>query len=343
MAGYLQRTKALVTLTQTTGGAPPNTCGYVIWAPRYFSRGLGTSSDIGSTARSQMNLFVWQAASADLSPSNATEAYSSVLNTNPPIFGLQRSTTSPWSSTKALPDPAASFVGGTVCEDARLLSSCIRVTYTGRQSDSAGIICPIRNISLADFLVRSDLTAGTQFYDKGLSVSDIFRLSAQQTRLGTETHEIRSRDSDNELDEWQTVYDPAAYPGTYSSTSVTISTMDPGVSPREPNVIGFAWQNIEPEQFTKLYIELYKNFEWRPQSDAGISVPTEERISTVSNVPKTMQYLDRIKHGWDIARPYVSAAAGAAATLQALVYGGTALRIGAGIAASRMPPRRLNF
>lgn len=331
MSGYLQRTKAIVDLTQTA--AVTNTCGYIIWAPRYFSPGVGIQSDVGSTARNQMNLFLWQSGDAGLRPLNSKEVAAGYTD-NPPTYGLPRTTTGAWSSTKAIPDPASAFVGGAVCEDARLLSSCIRVTYTGRQMDSAGLICPIRNLSMSDFLVRNDITG--EFSAKGLSVNDIFKLAPDQVRLGTEVHEIRSRDSDNELDEWQTHIDPAAYPGVWYGTGTigVPSAMDPSVSPREPNVYGFAWRDVEASQFTKMYVELFKNFEWRPQSSAGISLPTEERTSAVSNVPKAMQYLDRAKHGWDIARPYVSGAMTFAANVQSANYGGAAVSIGGGIASA---------
>lgn len=328
LSGYLQRTKALVNLTQTTAG-PSNTCGYIIWCPRYFSPGTGTASAIGSSARLQMNCFLWQSDNPQIKPLN-TAVYDALLAGNPPVYGLSRSTGAQWTSATYIPDPAASFVSGTVCEDARLLSSCIRMTYTGRQSDAAGIVCPIRNLSLTDLITRNDVT-GT-FSGRGLSVSDLFRLSPTQVRLGTDVHEIRSRDSDNELEEWQTVYDPAVYPGDFKNNNGSATIMDPAISPREPACYGFAWQNVEPSQFTKLYIELYKNFEWRPKSDAGISLPVEERVSTVSNIPKTMQYLDRVKHGWDIAAPIVGNGMAMASAVQALVYGTSALTIGGGVA-----------
>lgn len=279
-----------------------------------------------------MNLFIWQSGDPGFKPLNTGELASTYPTTNPPVYGLQRaSTTAAWSSATAIPDPASGFVGGTVCEDARLLSSCIRVTYTGRQMDSAGLICPIRNISMSDFLVRNE-TTGT-YSGRGLSVNDIFKLAPDQTRMGTEVHEIRSRDGDNEMDEWQTHNDPAAYPGTWlGATGGTTSIMDPGVSPREPNVYGFAWRDVEASQFTKMYVELFKNFEWRPQTSAGISLPTEERSSVVSNVPKVLAHLDRVKRGWDIARPYVTAGMAFAAEVQSANYGGAALSIGGGIA-----------
>lgn len=280
-----------------------------------------------------MNLFVWQSDDPAFRPLNTAATGTLYPTTNPPVYGLQRTTTSNWTSAVAIPDPAAGFTMGTVCEDARLLSSCIRATYTGRQSDSAGLICPIRNMSLSDFLVRND-DSGT-FSGQGLSVNDIFKLAPDQSRIGTEVHEIRSRDSDTEMEEWQTWLDPAAFPGTWNGTtggSITIS--DPGISPREPNVYGFAWRDVEATQFTKMYIELFKNFEWRPKTNAGISLPVEERSSVVSNLPKAMAYLDRVKKGWDIAKPYVSAGMAFAANVQAANYGGAALSIGGGVASA---------
>lgn len=325
-SGYLQRTKSLVTLTQTTA-APSNTCGYIIWCPRYFSPGTGLAP--GSSARLSMNCFLWQSSDPQLKPLN-TAVYDALLAANPPVIGLARSTGGQWTSSQFIPDPASGFASGTVCEDARLLSSCIRMTYTGRQSDAAGIICPIRNLSLTDIIQRNDAT-GT-YSGQGLSVSDLFRLSPTQERLGTEVHEIRSRDSDNELDEWQTFLDPAVYPGSFAGAGGSITTMDPGISPREPMCYGFAWRDVEATQFARMYVELYKNFEWRPKSSAGISLPVEERTSALSNVPKAMQYLDRVKHGWDIARPIIGKGMALAAAVQGLVYGTSALQIGGGVA-----------
>lgn len=285
-----------------------------------------------------MNCFLWQSSDPQIRPLNSTAVYDPLLLQNPPIYGLARSTGAQWTSAQYIPDPASGFAAGTVCEDARLLSSCIRMTYTGRQSDAAGIICPIRNLSLTDLIQRNDSTG--DFSGKGLSVSDLFKLSAVQERLGTTVHEIRSRDSDNELDEWQTIYDPAVYPGSYLATQNSITTMDPAIQPREPACYGFAWRDVEAAQFTKMYIELYKNFEWRPKSTAGISLPVEERISTVSNVPKAMQYLDRIKHGWDIAKPVISEGMEMAAAIQGMVYGTSAIQIGGGVASALGGRRR---
>lgn len=334
-AGYLQRVKAVVPLykTLTPSSSVPYTCGYIVWCPRYHSPGFGPTKPGpgGTTLYPQMNCFLWQGVNATDVPYNTTLQGANANNPN--VFGLQRpNATDSWNSTIAIPDPASEFVGGAMCRDARLLSSCIRLTFVGRQTISAGIICPIRNMPLTAFLANADGVTDPPSPTPGdLSVARLFQLSSHQTRIGTEVHEIRSRDSDNELDEWITIDEPVAGPGS-GVDPLQASYIRSDVDPAEPMCYGFAWQGVVPTEFQNMYIELYKNFEWRPKQSSGISLPEENRISAVSNVPKAIQYLDRVKHGWDLMAPHTNGLMSLAAMIQSANYGGAAVQIGGGIA-----------
>lgn len=296
--GYLSRLKKFVTL----GQAYPNassvaTCGYVIWSPRYHSEGSGAISLGPGNPNSYSNAFVWLTTNSALVPENLATSTSAA---NPQIYGSSKSASAtPQVSTYSIPDPANDFVVGGLCQDARLVSACMRVTYLGTMNASDGQFCFIKNLPMEQFLYS---TAAGSNPTALLSVDRLFELADAASRLGLESHEVRYRDGGSDADRFIAGEDQGVGIGANAQATPPltgyISGLNQAATVTNPNVIGFAFRGFTAGQLTKLSIELHKNIEWRPAANSGIGAPIVTQLGE-SKLAAAETFLDRYAPSWE--------------------------------------------
>nr|ASM94018.1 putative capsid [Barns Ness breadcrumb sponge tombus-like virus 3] len=245
--GLSARTKSNLT---SVGEETTDTCGICIWVPSFHNDGLGGFN--------LMHMVL---------PSPSTQLVNSL--SSPLGVGSFES-----ASGASIEDPSAGFVKAGICADARTLSACMRLTYTGKVTESAGQIAWIDNYNINDLLTNLP------------SVNDFFNRATKTERLGLDTYEVlfrpdeatgtdRFRTSGPALATWQQNPDysdacfDAGVPtgsGTARKTaaSATVSTL-------APKVIGFAWRGAQPGFVDHLVLEFVKTIEWRPEITAGLT------------------------------------------------------------------------
>lgn len=296
--GYLSRMKRFVTLGQPYAQASASaTSGYIIWCPRFHSEGSGEVSIGTGGPNSWSNAFVWITSNSSNVPDNEASTASAG---NSQIYGSAKSASVvPMLTSYSIADPAAEFVSGGLCQDARLISACMKVTYLGTMNASDGQFCYIKNIPLQQFLY--DTAAGSN--PRGLmSVDRLFEMADSCGRLGLETHEVRYRDGGGDADKFIPGEDSGVAIGSITQTDPAspgyISFLNDAVGYSNPNVIGFAFRGFSAGQLSKLSIEMYKNFEWRPAANSGVTAPSATQLG-VSKLAPAETWLDRFVPSWE--------------------------------------------
>lgn len=243
------------------------------------------------------NAFVWITADSSAVPQNFV---SSTTAGNAPLYGSAKSASAtPQQSTYSIPDPASTFVSGGLCQDARLISACMKVTYLGTMNASDGQFCFIKNVPLEQFLYSTAAGANPAGL---LSVDRLFEMADSCGRLGLETHEVRYRDGGSDADKFIATEDAGVAIGSLSQVTPPltgyITTVNQAVGFSNPNVIGFAFRGFSAGQLSKLSIEMYKNFEWRPAANVGVTAPAVTQLGT-SKLAPAETFLDRFSPSWE--------------------------------------------
>ena len=263
----------------------------MLWAPSFHNTALPLESSATFTGA---NIFYYSSNNAQSVP----------LNTAAIPFGSipEISVQSSQNTAATIQDPASNFVDylalsavaplAATAKDARCLSACMRMRYTGTRSNASGEFCFIENLPGSDLM--------------GRSVDSLFATSTRSGRIGVATQEVvfRGDTSDNEVFRNGGVRGDTAElaDGDYSQAIANNMLTIPGVNSGTfttftgnravgPRLMGIAWRGINNQ--APLSFEMYKNFEWRPANNLGLTESIPRAIGPNTDHHKAaIQFLD---------------------------------------------------
>lgn len=281
--GYLARFHKVLSPSDVAA----NNCGVLLWIPDYHCVGPD------GTFNSKYNCI-----------SLAGTASNATLN----IDGYGAGST-------AVADPAYSFVAGTTAADARTISACIKMSYTGQMATTQGMV---GSVDIAFSAFEDRLRGGV------LSVDSLFELSQMVQRTSLDPLEVKwtPQDASSKFrgpgDGLRTETD---IPITVISGAYTVGQAAAVDSPR---VIGFVYKGFESTRplSTVLQFDLYKNIEWRPQSTSGLSMPVPVRTSIVPPVNTALALLDSTVPDWRHKTKEMAQSGASKIAKKALAYSG---------------------
>jgi len=234
-------------------------CGFVIWFPSYH----GTTPAISGNA----SFFQFGAATSSGAPT---------LNN----YGLSGGNSA--SYAKSFLDPAHVFVESATCQDARTLSACLRVTYTGTTSNAQGIIVPLTNIPLTTLLYGGVGSAPP-------TIGELMQYGTNEKRaIGT--YEVKYRPQPTGVGFIDTA-SPCVDVNSGSPSTIPSSTANV-----PPTGIGFVFLNVD--KLSDFSISAYKNVEWRPEPTSGLVSSAPRGVENPSILSKSLNYLDSRFPGW---------------------------------------------
>lgn len=184
---------------------------------------------------------------------------------------------------------ATSFVKSSTVSDFRIVSACIRVTYTGALLDSKGLVAKVSAMPVDTFF------DGQASLDNVSSVDDIIALSGGVIRMGTVTHEVRFHPQSSTTGLFKRAESGAYKLGT---ASVSRSTPSNDANRFGASFIGFAWKGVPSSQ---LSFEFIQNIEWRPETKAGFVAVLPRQIKPQGYIHTVTKYLDDKYPGWATA------------------------------------------
>lgn len=249
--------------------------GYALWCPHYVSK----------TATLYECCFVYNVASGSPASTEPT-------NTSTIPYGISNTATA-----LAINVGASNFVSGPVCSDFRLLSSCMKMNYTGNVSACAGTVTRVSGLSV-DALLHGSATDGP------ISVNDIFALSGNFDRLPLETLEVRHRPDIGIASAFKSDNNAIIQKGQAGMLASTLTTE---AKRFHPTLYGFAWKDVPANS---LSISFVQNIEWRPDGQSGIVNPPVRQLEDPGHLAKILHMLDGMYPGWqEAASGFATAAA----------------------------------
>lgn len=237
-----------------------NDFGYAVWFPSYHAPG-------GANGKMATNFFYWT------SP-NAT--------TQPVLVGYGALPLADTTTAKGFIDPAYNFVAGDVCQDARTLSACMKLSYAGSTSQAQGFVYPITNLSISTLLY-----GGT--FDNPPTVQQMLAICTTNKRADG-IAEVVWRPSPeafnfrNEVD------------GVASCNATNSPSVSSFVTGYPPMGIGFVFYGVN--NVSNFIIDCYKNVEWRSEPISGMTQVIPRGIDEPSILKQATNYLDRYAPGW---------------------------------------------
>lgn len=284
-SGYLSRFHS-ISSPQVLGSAA--SCGVMLWSPNYYNVGYVSGTNA-----------CW----------NAIQA-SALLPTDTLTFnGVGGVAT---GASGGIKDPAYEFVHGSVCASARCLSACVRFTYTGQVTSTAGLVSPIRvPFSVIEGVITGAVTP---------TVNTFLQFATSTQRLPLDSLEVKWRPGADD---------------TYRTSAAGTSTVgeDPFVrfnggiwsvgskaQTEQPELIGFVYRGLAVDAAANIQYDLYKNIEWTPEITSGLAYQPSVQMSDVGNAQRALAFLDKTRPGWDqqmisVAKSYAAKTAMAALTL----------------------------
>lgn len=277
------------------------TCGYIIWFPDYHNGAQTFAS--GAFNSGYANVFGWSSTESFNQPSPNVSLF--------PLGSQNNWTLAPTPPTagrtlQGLVDPACQFLSGTIVQDARTLSACLSLTYTGQMSHASGELAYIE-----DFPLRALLSSPSGTPQRAPSVDEMFNYSTNITRFGTDRYEVLHRPNEGSEHFKDGGFGPPTAPNpAQAPTSVlvigdasqanSLSSFNDIALAQQPTAIGFAWRGLDPDMgdATQLSINLVKNIEWRAKTISGLTHATAVSYSPSSQMPKALTVLDRKVGGW---------------------------------------------
>jgi len=239
------------------------TNGYILWCPHYVSK----TSTVHETC------FAWQNADASVEPFNTVTIPYGVSNAGTAL---------------ALNVGASSFVSTNTCADFRLLSACMKLTYTGAINAAAGLVAPITGIPV-DTLLQGSSTG------RPISVDHLFSLCDDVKRMSLDTIEVRHRPDQALVDSFKSDDDAIITKGVSATNASTLSSEAKRFN---PTVFGFAWKGVPAATLTASFVQ---NIEWRPDGPSGIVMPPPRQLHAPGYSAKLLKYLDDNFDGWQSA------------------------------------------
>lgn len=259
------------------------TSGYIIWFPDYNE----FPADAGTYTAGFGNLFAYSSTDASVRPLN---------NVGASPFGGEDNWATNLSAktTQGIPDPAARFISGnTIAQDARTLSACMSLVYTGRMMEASGEIAFIENFPLSACMANDPYIATST----APSVDEMFNYSTKELRFGTDKHEVVFRPSDTS----SVFKPPGAGPIIIEGTGGSVaSRMTEQAQAEQPQAIGFAWRGLAPEtdQTTPFSFAFTKNIEWRPKVFSGLTHTPPVQINKTQQASTAVHALDTKTPSW---------------------------------------------
>lgn len=221
----------------------------------------------GPSANSHFNLF-------SFSDSTGT--------TQPTIAGFGWGATS--TTTLAIKDPCYDFVNGSLCQDARTISACMVATYGGTTSNTKGFIMPLTNVPITMFLGESDGTPPT-----------VSQLSAYANTESRVSGQMMVKHRPNAVSKFKKQNMGCFQLGATNTSNTVMS----GYTEQDPPMgIGFVFMNITA--LSDIRVSLYKNIEWRPESNAGMVQQAPRGTDNPSLLTNVLQYLDAVPGDWQV-------------------------------------------
>lgn len=266
--GLLARVKD----TYTNPGTNGQTCGYILWTPDYHSG----PTNAGSSNFGPANLFVFSNTSSSYGP----------LNTSAVPYGSDQASTV-WggaATAASLPDPAQDLLESDIVADARTISSCIKMTYTGPMYTSAGQYCVVEGLPLSSLLRASPSAAGA-----APSVDDLFRLATRSGRFGTDTREAVSRPHDSA----HVFRGEQEAPVDIGGSGIAPTSLTDLGQNQQPVFYGFAWRGVPSASDHPIVFDLVKTLEWRPAPVSGLTHAPPRAINPTSMIQKSVAHLDK--------------------------------------------------
>lgn len=254
--GILSRFKTSITINPT---AVEGENGFIIWSPHYVSE----------VATAHECCIQWEDAVAAQLP----------LNTVGTPYGTGGANT-----TNAINVGASSFVSSATCADFRLVSSCMKISYTGPVNSCAGLITPITNIP-ADAVLHGN--GGNP-----MSIDDFFAMSSQVKRVSLDTMELRHRPDAALSDAFKGSHD-ALWTKGVPATNVTVMSSE--AKRFDPTVYGFAWKGVPAGT---LEVSFIQNIEWRPDAGLGIVATIPKQLHAPGYAETIMRHLDKMFPNW---------------------------------------------
>jgi hypothetical protein len=268
--GFVQRFKTTFTIDDTSGGH-----GMVLWDPFLATVSDGTHG----------NAFAYSDNAASDSPTNSVAAPLGTTNYYD-------------NSGEFLQVAAGAFIDSTSCSQFRVISACMRMTYTGPVLSAAGMLAYLEEIP-AELLIEGDGT-------NAISTSEAFVLASKTERFGIETREITSRPSERSRI-WKTDRESPFTVGT-AGTSATYASNE--ALRMGSTLSGFAWTGIDTTS-SPLQIEFIQVVEWKPKATLGFVQPIPKQITPPGFYETVLGYLDSKYPGWTTTLGRVASHAGA--------------------------------
>lgn len=254
--GILSRHKTVYSPSGT------ETSGYILWSPYYASN--------SSASPQQASCIYFQTSTSGTGPVNsvAIPAYNGGVGA-----GLY------------LAAGAAPFVIGSTCADFRLLSACLKATYTGAMTSASGMIGFVENLA-PEAIFNTGVAGFTVSPDQLLQNCSKFQ------RFGISTEEIVFR-PDPELSS-QFKGDTIS-PIDLGAAGVRTTVQSAESFRVQPTFFGFVWKGQAANTIT---FEFIQNIEWRPATQSGIVASTPTVVAPPNQMYHALQHLDAKMEGW---------------------------------------------
>jgi hypothetical protein len=193
-------------------------------------------------------------------------------------------------TTAGLDDPAGPLLrrSSNLMQDARTVSACIRVCYTGEMQHASGQLAYIENLPLSAVVGRNP-------NEPAITVDQLFTMSSNVQRLGVDTYEVVFRPPEGGHT-FHDYMDGAWLNDTALLDPRTIVADTAAVT--NPVCFGFAWRSISANPKADLDFELVKNIEWRPRPFAGMASTIPRALNDRNEVLSALLLLDQRSNSW---------------------------------------------
>lgn len=243
-SGYLAKFSTSINITTTSSH------GCIIWFPDYIHTGNYTSC-IGYVTD--------DASTAPTEPVGSGSAIGDVTGTS-------------------YDDPAGEWVTNSACEDARTISACMRLMYTGTKDAQSGKLGVVTGLTKE--MVCADL-------DDFVTVNELMR-KAKSSRFADDV-EVKWRPS--ESSENFRAEHHSEHAGIYIGASPTRTIFGD-----QCQGMAIVWQNCVSG--TSLSLELHKAIEWRPKLSSRMNSTVPRAVGQVNVADKALALLDSTLPGW---------------------------------------------
>jgi len=274
--------------------------GYCVWYPEYCA-----SAALNDQGYSLGNCFTFVASTTSSTPINSVAT----------PYGTGNASGSITASSVLV--GANDFIRSHSCSDFRLLSACMKMSYTGSMTDSRGMIGAIQNFPI-DTLLHG---RGTGTVLDPPDIEEIYAMCANTCRLGVETKE--------------NIFTPGPSGETFRNENSRMLVIgDSGTSAtrvgdagrnQNPQGFGFCWVGVNPND---ILLEFTQNIEWRPDA-IGMVIQPAVVTSQSGHLMRIRAYLDTHYPGWKTT--VGSTVRSAASRIAMEAFSGTALSYAPGL------------